>query len=246
MGRRTRGGGVARSRGETGHSCWDGKWMWSGREKPGSRPDDGAGCLPAHPTGGEAVPVPPRSPQPRTEPCPLPGLAQRRAQPAAVAGVRKALQSRQQLGPAGCPCAFLPAGSARDRLCSPSGAALTRPEIRTHCAVRGAGARPMRGSAASALARTRGAAAPGRAVSDTENAPHLRISRSAAARDRSRAARGPGRSQRAPRPRSAPGPAQLPRRLCRRPNACDRAEAGWSSSSEGFKDILTSNSITSY
>lgn len=169
--------------------------MWSGREKPGPRPYNGAGCLPAHPTGGEAVPVPPRSPQPRTEPCPLPGLAQRRAQPAAIAGVRKALQSggsRQQLGPVGCPCAFLPAGSARDRLCSPSGAALTRPEIRTHCAVRGAGARPMRGSAASALARTRGAAAPGRAVSDTENAPHLRISRSAAARDRSRGPEGPG------------------------------------------------------
>lgn len=79
--------------GGTGHSCWDGKGKWSGWESPDPRPDSRTGCLPAHPTGGEAVPVPPRSSQPRTEPCPLLGLAQCRAQPVAIAGVRKTLQS---------------------------------------------------------------------------------------------------------------------------------------------------------
>lgn len=156
MGRGTLGGGVARSRGGTGRSCWDGKGTWSGREGPGARPDSRASCLPAHPTGGEAVLVTPRSRQPRTEPCPLLGPAQRRAQPVTIAGVGKALQSggsRQQLGSAGCPCAFLPAG-----LCAaPRGPGSLAP--RHAPTPRCAG--PVRGSAASAPARTRGAAPAG-------------------------------------------------------------------------------------
>lgn len=61
--------------GETGHGCWDGKGMWSGRESPGPRPDSRAGCLPAHPAGAELCRHCRGQFQPRTEPCPLPGGA---------------------------------------------------------------------------------------------------------------------------------------------------------------------------
>lgn len=112
-------------------------------------------------------------------PAPRAGAAP--AQAVAIAGVGKALQSGgswQRLGSAGCPCASLRAGPARDLLCSPAGATLTRTPRDTRPLP---SAQPRRGSAAPAPARTR-------------NAPQLRVSRSATARGWSRAARGPERA----------------------------------------------------
>lgn len=181
---------------------------------PAPAPTAGPAAWAARPLGGGVVPVPSR-------------LSQRWARPAAAAG-GKALQSGGQAGAARLGrarlCAQVPRGSGRTALrerCSP---APRYAAAGTRSPVLGTGAQPMRGRAASARARTRGGrrprgGAPGAARecagSGPENIPRLCMSRGATARARSRAARSPERSRSgaAPRPRSPPKPAQLPRRL---------------------------------